>query len=74
VTLRQALDEVANVLDSITRLNRENEIVFDKFNEVHIKSLLELLNNNYIDDVSGKFDLLVDFFIEKIDNYFNYKN
>jgi hypothetical protein len=34
VTLRQALDEVANVTNSITRLTRENEIVFDKFNEL----------------------------------------
>ncbi len=34
VTLRQALDEVANVLDSITRLTRENEIIFDKFNDL----------------------------------------
>lgn len=34
VTLRQSLDEVANVLDSITRLTRDNEIIFDKFNEL----------------------------------------
>lgn len=34
VTLRQALDEVGNVINSICRLNRDNEIVFDKFNDL----------------------------------------
>ena len=32
VTLRQALDEVANVLDAITRIDRTGKLIFDKFN------------------------------------------
>jgi len=45
VTLRQALDEVANVVDSITRLTRDNEIVFDKFNELNQQ--INFVTENY---------------------------
>lgn len=34
LTLRQALDEVANYLNAITRLDKQKNLIFDKFNEL----------------------------------------
>lgn len=45
VTLRQALDEVANVLDSITRIDRTGKLIFDKFND--LINQIEFVTENY---------------------------
>lgn len=45
VTLRQALDEVASVLNAITRLDRNGEIFFDKFNE--LLNEITVITENY---------------------------
>ena len=45
VTLRQALDEVANILDSITRIDRAGTLIFDKFNE--LVNQIEFVTENY---------------------------
>ena len=45
VTLRQALDEVANNINAITRLDREGNIIFDKFNE--LLNEIEFVTENY---------------------------
>lgn len=45
VTLRQALNEVLFYIDSIVRLDRENNIVIDKFNE--LKNEIDFLTENF---------------------------
>jgi len=46
VTLRQALDEVGNVINAICRLNRDNELLFDKFNE--LLDEIDSVTENYV--------------------------
>ena len=45
VTLRQALDEVGNYFNAISRLKRNNELVYDNFNE--LKEEIQVVTENY---------------------------
>lgn len=46
LTLRQALDQVASVLDSIVRLDREGNLFFTEFDK--LKDKIEFVANNYL--------------------------
>lgn len=46
LTLRQALDQVASVLDSIVKLDREGRLFFTEFDK--LKDKIEFVANNYL--------------------------